>query len=56
MLKENDATCQEWIKRVSSKGGTTQAAITEFDNNNVKNLIGKGVLKAEQRSKELSKA
>lgn len=56
MLKQNDATCQEWIKRVSSKGGTTQAAITEFDNSNVKNLIGKGVLKAEQRSKELSKA
>ena len=35
MLKENDATCQEWSKRVSSKGGTTEAASTDLDTNSV---------------------
>lgn len=55
LLKENELSCQEWIQRVSSKGGTTEAALSVFDQSNVKNLIGKGVLRAENRSKELSK-
>lgn len=56
LLKENHLSCQEWIQRVSSKGGTTEAALLVFDQSNVKNLIGKGVLRADTRSKELSKA
>lgn len=56
LFKENDITCQEWIQRVSSKGGTTEAAISIFDQYDVKNHIGKGVLRAETRSKELSKS
>jgi pyrroline-5-carboxylate reductase len=56
LLKENELSCQEWIQRVSSKGGTTEAALSVFDQSNVKNLIGKGVLRAENRSKELSKS
>lgn len=56
LLKENELSCHEWIQRVSSKGGTTEAALSVFDQSNVKNLIGKGVLRAENRSKELSKS
>lgn len=56
LLKDNDLSCQEWIQRVSSKGGTTEAALSVFDQSNVKNLIGKGVLRAENRSKELSQS
>lgn len=56
LFKENDISCQEWIQRVSSKGGTTEAAISVFDQYDVKNHIGKGIIKAENRSKELSKS
>ena len=27
---KNDLSCAEWIERVSSKGGTTEAALTTF--------------------------
>ncbi|MCO5234414.1 MAG: pyrroline-5-carboxylate reductase [Chitinophagales bacterium] len=55
LYKNNNLSCSEWIQKVSSKGGTTEAALEVFDQSNLKNLIGKGVLRAEQRSKELSK-
>ena len=54
LFKANDISCLEWIKRVSSKGGTTEAALQVFDQHNIKNGIGKGLLRAEQRAKELS--
>jgi pyrroline-5-carboxylate reductase len=50
----NDSSCMEWIKRVSSKGGTTEAALEIFDRQDISNSIGKGLLRAEQRAKELS--
>lgn len=56
LFKENNLSCQEWIQKVSSKGGTTEAAISVFDQYDVKNHIGKGILRAETRSKELSKS
>lgn len=55
LFKNNSFSCNEWIQKVSSKGGTTEAAMEIFDQFNMKNQIGKGVLRAEQRSKELSK-
>lgn len=54
LLKEGDLSCQEWISRVASKGGTTEAAIQTFDAFDVKNNIGKGILRAEARAKELN--
>lgn len=56
LFKAQDISCQEWIQRVSSKGGTTEAAISVFEQYDVKNHIGKGIIKAENRSKELSKS
>lgn len=55
LLTTNKLTPKEWINRVASKGGTTEAALEVFDNHDVKNAIGKGILKAQNRSEELSK-
>jgi len=54
LFKANSISCNEWIQRVASKGGTTEAALEIFNQFDVKNHIGKGVLRAETRSKELS--
>ncbi len=54
LFKENNLSVREWINRVASKGGTTEAALSVFDQFDIKNNIGKGILKAESRSKELS--
>lgn len=54
LFLDNDISCEEWIKRVSSKGGTTEAALAVFNQHDVKNAIGKGLLRAESRAKELS--
>lgn len=41
-------------QRVTSKGGTTEAAINVFEKNRVKNIIAEAVRAAVKRSKELS--
>jgi len=43
-----------WMDRVTSKGGTTHAAITSFDSNQVSNKIKNGIIAAYDRAKELS--
>lgn len=54
LFNANNISCPEWISRVSSKGGTTEAAMEIFQKHDIKNAIGKGLLRAEQRAKELS--
>ncbi len=53
----NNATksLDELIKIVASKGGTTEAALKVFEENNLGASIEKGILAAEKRAKELSK-
>lgn len=46
----------ELIKTVASKGGTTEAALSTFDNGNVHDSLVKGILNAERRASELSKS
>ena len=41
-------------KKVTSKGGTTEAAIKFMEENNLKGIIKKSLIKASERSKELS--
>lgn len=55
LYKVNDLSCKEWIDRVSSKGGTTEAALKHFNQSSVKDNIQKGMDEAMQRSRELSK-
>lgn len=54
LFNKNDITCEEWIKKVSSKGGTTEAAIRGFNEKAVQLGFKDGVLAALRRAEELS--
>lgn len=51
----SQASCNEWIQRVSSKGGTTEAAITKFKSLTLNDNIQEGLNQALKRSVELGK-
>ena len=55
LYKVNDLSCKEWINKVASKGGTTEAALKSFNQSAVSNNIQKGMDEALQRSRDLSK-
>lgn len=48
-------SCEDWIRKVASKGGTTEAAINSFNNDDVLDLIQKGAKAAFSRAIELGK-
>lgn len=54
LLHRNALSCQEWIEKVASKGGTTEAALASFESNNVESKIGEGIDAAHQRAIDLS--
>jgi pyrroline-5-carboxylate reductase len=53
LLNNNNLTCKEWIDKVSSKGGTTEAATENFSESSLKEKIEEGLMAALHRSKEL---
>lgn len=53
LFNKYDFTCQEWISKVSSKGGTTEAAINKMVSLNVGAHFDEGVNAALARAKEL---
>lgn len=53
LKKRHDLTCQEWIQKVASKGGTTEAAIKRFEVLKVNKGIEHGLEDAFQRAIEL---
>ncbi len=53
LFKQSSFSCQEWISKVASRGGTTEAAIKSFDSSEVKSAISKGVKAALDRAVEL---
>ena len=55
LFNKYDFTCEEWIAKVSSKGGTTEAAFNKFSENDLKAGFRKGVNQALVRAKELSR-
>ena len=55
LLKQPDACPIQLRKQVTSKGGTTEAAMTVMTERKVKNSIIDAILNAERRAKELSK-
>ena len=55
LFNKYDFTCEEWIKKVSSKGGTTEAAIKGFDAKVVSKGFKEGVQAALLRAEELSR-
>jgi pyrroline-5-carboxylate reductase len=54
LYKVNDLSCKEWISKVSSKGGTTEAALKHFNAAAVNSTIQQGMHQALLRSRELS--
>jgi pyrroline-5-carboxylate reductase len=55
LYNKTNLSCAEWIKRVSSKGGTTEAAINSFINNRLHQDIIDGTMAALNRAVELGK-
>lgn len=55
LFKRSNISCEQWIEKVASRGGTTEAAIKVFDDEKVKEGIHKGMERALERSRELSK-
>lgn len=54
LFNKFEYSCEEWIKKVSSKGGTTEAAILGFDNKLIKKRFKEGVQAALTRAEELA--
>lgn len=54
LYNKHDLSCEDWIQKVSSKGGTTEAAIKMFDSEELSISFQLGVHQAYKRSKELS--
>lgn len=55
LSKNKSESFAELRKAVTSKGGTTEAALNSFTKNNLSKIIKDGVQKARARSKELNK-
>jgi pyrroline-5-carboxylate reductase len=54
MLTEGDAGATELRKRVTSPGGTTQAAIEAFEDGGFRELVDRAIAAATARGRELS--
>lgn len=55
LFHQSNFTCEEWIKKVASKGGTTEAALGSFTQNAVFQDIMSGAEAAFERAQELGK-
>lgn len=55
LFHQSDFSCEEWIKKVASKGGTTEAALGSFSQNAVFQDIVNGAVAAFDRAQELGK-
>lgn len=55
LFKRSNLSCEQWIEKVASRGGTTEAAIDIFGKEAVNEGIHAGMQRALERSRELSK-
>ncbi|MCU0338821.1 MAG: pyrroline-5-carboxylate reductase [Spirosomaceae bacterium] len=55
LINNADKSLDDLIKAVASKGGTTEAALHEFEGGHLSQTLQTGILAAERRAKELSK-
>jgi pyrroline-5-carboxylate reductase len=53
LFNKTDFTCEEWIEKVCSRGGTTEAALASYDKNLVRDNIIAGAQAALDRAVEL---
>lgn len=54
LINNSDKSLEELIKDVASKGGTTEAALKTFEDNQLKSILKEGILAAENRARELN--
>ncbi len=54
LFNKFDYTCEEWISKVSSRGGTTEAAFKSFSTDQISDHFKQGVNSALNRARELS--
>ena len=54
IIKDNKRS-DDLIDKIASKGGTTQAALLELNNNKLNNIISKSIVKAYKKSKNILK-
>ncbi|MCB0705427.1 MAG: pyrroline-5-carboxylate reductase [Saprospiraceae bacterium] len=55
LFHKSDYDCEEWIRRVCSRGGTTEAALASFDSTDLNQQIRQGAFAALSRAIELGK-
>jgi pyrroline-5-carboxylate reductase len=55
LFNKSSLTCEQWIKMVMSKGGTTEAAFDHFKSTAIKENFKDGVQKAFERAQELGR-
>lgn len=55
LFSQFDLTPEEWMKRVASKGGTTQAALDSMEGNKVKDFIKEAAFAAFNRAEEIGR-
>lgn len=56
LLHRNSLHCEEWIQKVASRGGTTEAALKFFGSNQFDEMIKGGLNAAFNRARELSES
>ncbi|GAB4249846.1 MAG: pyrroline-5-carboxylate reductase [Saprospiraceae bacterium] len=56
LFQKTDFSCEEWIKKVASKGGTTEAALSAFEETALYQDIITGANAALKRAEDLGKA
>jgi len=54
LFKKNDFSCEEWISKVASRGGTTEAALNSYKDNEVMEKLSEAYTAAFERARELS--
>ena len=54
LINNTNKPLDELIQSVASKGGTTEAALNEFENHQLNDIIGKAISAAAKRAEELS--
>jgi len=55
LINNAELSLDDLIKAVASKGGTTESALSVFNNYNLSGIISEGIISAKNRAKELSK-
>lgn len=56
LMNTSESNLNDLINSVASKGGTTEAALSKFNELKLKETLINGILEAEKRAKELSKS